>query len=46
VLVSARRFKELGATSQEAEIIELRAVEATARRLPSGPTATSENEDQ
>jgi DNA recombination protein RmuC len=46
VLVSARRFKELGATSQEAEIIELRAVEATARRLPSGPKATSENEDQ
>jgi len=46
VLVSARRFKELGATSQEAEIIELRAVEATARRLPSGPKATPENEDQ
>src|SRR5258706_14941969 len=27
VLVSARKFKELGATSQDAEIIELRAVE-------------------
>jgi DNA recombination protein RmuC len=33
VLVSARKFKELGATSQEAEIIELRAVEGTVRRL-------------
>ena len=33
VLVSARKFKELGATSQEAEIIELRAVEGGARRL-------------
>jgi DNA recombination protein RmuC len=33
VLVSARKFKELGATSQEAEIIELRAVEGTLRRL-------------
>ncbi|HUL96688.1 MAG TPA: DNA recombination protein RmuC [Usitatibacter sp.] len=33
VLVSARRFKELGATSQEAEIFELRAIEGGARRL-------------
>ena len=33
VLVSARKFKELGATSQEAEIIELRAVEGNVRRL-------------
>lgn len=33
VLVSARKFKELGATSQEAEIIELRAVEGGARRI-------------
>jgi len=33
VLVSARRFKELGATSQEAEIFELRAVEGGVRRL-------------
>ena len=37
VLVSARKFKELGATSQEAEIIELRAVEGGVRRLP-GPS--------
>jgi DNA recombination protein RmuC len=33
VLVSARKFKELGATSQEAEIFELRAVEGGVRRL-------------
>ena len=33
VLVSARKFKELGATSQEAEIFELRAVEGSVRRL-------------
>ena len=33
VLVSARRFKELGATSQDAEIFELRAVEGGIRRL-------------
>jgi DNA recombination protein RmuC len=33
VLVSARKFKELGATSQEAEIIELRPVEGGLRRL-------------
>jgi DNA recombination protein RmuC len=37
VLVSARRFKELGATSREAEIIELRAVEGGPRRLQSVP---------
>ena len=36
VLVSARRFKDLGATSQDAEIIELRPVDALPRRLPSG----------
>jgi DNA recombination protein RmuC len=35
VLVSARKFKELGATSQEAEIIELRPVEGGVRRLQS-----------
>ena len=35
VLVSARKFKEMGATSQEAEIIELRAVEGGVRRLQS-----------
>ncbi len=34
VLVSARKFKELGATSQDAEIFELRAVEGGVRRLP------------
>lgn len=39
VLVSARKFKELGATSQEAEIIELRAVEGSPRRLQSVDTA-------
>ena len=33
VLVSARKFKDLGATSQEAEIIELRAIEGGVRRL-------------
>lgn len=33
VLVSARKFKELGATSQDAEIFELRAIEGGARRL-------------
>ena len=37
VLVSARKFKELGATSQDAEIIELRAVEGGVRRLQSVP---------
>jgi DNA recombination protein RmuC len=35
VLSSARKFKGLGATSQEADIIELRAVEGGARRLQS-----------
>jgi DNA recombination protein RmuC len=40
VLVSARKFKELGATSQEAEIIELRAVEGGVRRLQSSPDAS------
>jgi DNA recombination protein RmuC len=34
VLVSARKFKELGATSQEAEIVELRAIEGGVRKLP------------
>ncbi len=33
VLVSARKFKELGATSQDADIIELRAVEGGVRRV-------------
>ncbi|HEY4997895.1 MAG TPA: DNA recombination protein RmuC [Usitatibacter sp.] len=37
VLVTARKFKELGATSQEAEIIELRAIEGGQRRLQSVP---------
>jgi len=36
VLVSARKFKDLGATSQDAEIIELRAVEGGVRRIQSG----------
>lgn len=36
VLVSARKFKELGSTSQDAEIIELRAVEGGVRRLQTG----------
>lgn len=40
VLVSARKFKELGATSQDAEIIELRAVEGGVRRLQSTPDAS------
>jgi DNA recombination protein RmuC len=42
VLVSARKFKELGATSQEAEIIELRAVEGGVRRLQSAGDKTPE----
>ena len=42
VLVSARKFKELGATSQEAEIIELRAVEGGARRLQASLLPDSE----
>ena len=33
VLVSARKFKELGATSQEADVIELRPVEKIVSRL-------------
>jgi DNA recombination protein RmuC len=37
VLVSARKFKELGATSQDAEIVELRPVEGGVRRLQSVP---------
>jgi DNA recombination protein RmuC len=37
VLVSARKFKELGTTSQDAEIIELRAVEGGVRRLQAVP---------
>jgi len=41
VLPSARKFKELGATSQDAEIFELRAVEGTVRRLQ--PPAKDEN---
>jgi DNA recombination protein RmuC len=41
VLVSARKFKELGATSQEAEIIELRAVEGGARRLQAAEMDTA-----
>src|SRR5260221_7038081 len=42
VLVSARKFKEMGATSQEAEIIELRAVEGGVRRLQSVPDKPEE----
>ena len=38
--VSARRFKELGATSQDANIVELRAVEGGARRLQSPSDST------
>jgi DNA recombination protein RmuC len=36
VLSSARKFKGLGATSQEAEIIELRAIDGGARKLQNG----------
>ncbi len=43
VLVSARKFKELGATSQEAEIIELRAVDGGLRRLQSVPDKPSDD---
>jgi DNA recombination protein RmuC len=39
--VSARRFKELGATSQDANIVELRAVEGGARRQQT-PTESTE----
>jgi DNA recombination protein RmuC len=42
VLVSARKFKEMGATSQDADIIELRAVEGGVRRLQSVPDKPSE----
>ena len=42
VLVSARKFKELGATSQDAEIIELRPVEGGLRRLQSAGDKTPE----
>ena len=38
VLVSARKFKDMGATSQDAEIFELRAVEGSVRRLPGKDT--------
>jgi DNA recombination protein RmuC len=41
VLTSARKFKDLGATSQDAEIFELRAVEGTVRRLQ--PPSKEEN---
>ena len=37
--VTARKFKDLGSTSQEAEIIELRPVEGSVRRLQPGPVA-------
>jgi DNA recombination protein RmuC len=43
VLVSARKFKELGATSQEAEIIELRAIEGGVRRIQSVPGDKPDN---
>jgi len=45
VLVSARKFKELGSTSQDAEIIELRAVEGGVRRIQS-VTAPEKPEDK
>jgi DNA recombination protein RmuC len=38
--VSARRFRELGATSQDAEIVQLRAVEGGARRLQAPSEST------
>jgi DNA recombination protein RmuC len=44
VLVSARKFKELGATSQDAEIIELRPVEGGLRRLQSAGEKTTPEE--
>ena len=44
VLVSARKFKELGATSQEAEIIELRPIEGGVRRLQAVEKAEAEAE--
>lgn len=45
VLVSARKFKELGSTSQDAEIIELRAVEGGPRRLQSVPDKPPEDKN-
>ena len=42
VLTQARKFKELGATSQEAEIIELRAIEGGLRRLQPPDKATDD----
>jgi DNA recombination protein RmuC len=42
VLVTARKFKELGATSQDAEIIELRAVDSVPRRLQATDKGPSE----
>jgi len=42
VLTQARKFKELGATSQEAEIIELRAIEGGVRRLQPPEKATDD----
>jgi DNA recombination protein RmuC len=45
VLVSARKFKELGATSQEAEIIELRAVEGGSRRVHQGSLLPDKHDD-
>ena len=42
VMVSARKFKELGATSQEAEIFELRAIEGGVRRLQPPEKATDD----
>jgi DNA recombination protein RmuC len=46
VLVSARKFKEMGATSQEAEIIELRAVEGGARRVQQGSLLPDKLDDK
>ena len=45
VLVSARRFKEMGATSQEAEIIELRAIEGGGRRVQPSLLPDSDSKD-
>jgi DNA recombination protein RmuC len=42
VLVSARKFKELGATSQDAQIIELRPVDSGVRRLQSAGDSTKD----
>jgi DNA recombination protein RmuC len=48
VLVSARRFKEMGATSQEAEIIELRPVEKAVKLVqpPEKPAAAPAPEEE